>query len=64
MDVENAEWESLVSIFKTDILQCRVRQFGFEVHIGRKNRTAVEYYQRWKILNQLKEIGFDVGTGI
>jgi len=58
MDVEGAEWLSLVSMLKNDILQCRVRQFGFEIHYLIHNRTAAEFYRRWKILKHLEEIGF------
>jgi len=57
MDVELAEWESLESMFKTDILQCSVRQLGFEAHTLRSS-TVAEFYQRWKILKHLEEIGF------
>jgi hypothetical protein len=34
MDVEGAEYSSLEAMFKTDILQKRVKQLGFEIHVG------------------------------
>ena len=58
MDVEDAEWESLEAIYKTDILHSRVKQFGLEIHYMSKSRTTAEFYRRWKIMKHLEDIGF------
>ena len=58
VDVEDAEWESVEAMYKTNILQKRVKQFGFEIHYSSHSRKTGGFYRRWKILKQLEDIGF------
>jgi hypothetical protein len=58
MDVEDAEWGALEAMFKTDILQSRVKQFGLEIHLINTNPPTDDYFRRWRTLKQLEDIGF------
>ena len=58
MDVEDSEWESLEAMYKTNILQSRVKQFGLEIHYMSNSRTTAEFYRRLKIMKHLEDIGF------
>ena len=57
MDVEESEWESLEAMYKTNILQSQVKQFGIEIHYASHSHTAA-FYRRWKIMKHLEDIGF------
>ena len=58
MDVEDAEWSAMEAMFKTDILEKRVKQFGFEIHLVSQNPLTDAFFRRWKIMKHLEEIGF------
>jgi hypothetical protein len=59
MDVEDAEYSSLEAMFKTDILQKRVKQLGLESHLGiEPRRTADNLHYFWTVLKHLEDIGF------
>jgi hypothetical protein len=59
MDVEGAEFCSLEAMFQTDILQTRVKQLGFEIHVGQPPRQTVNnLHYFWTVLKHLEEIGF------
>ena len=58
MDVEDSEWESLEAMYKTNILQSQVKQFGLEIHYASHSPTTAEFYRRWKIIKRLEDIGF------
>ena len=58
MDVEDAEWGALEAMFKTDILEMRVKQFGLEIHLNSRSPTTSDLFRRWKLLRRLEEIGF------
>ena len=57
MDVEGAEWESMYSMLRSNVLT-RVKQFGLEIHIGLHKRSVANLYEYWTILDQLEEQGF------
>jgi hypothetical protein len=59
MDVEDAEYSSLETMFKTDILQKHVKQLALEIHLGVEHRrTLPNIYYFWTVLKQLDDVGF------
>jgi len=54
MDVEGAEWESLRSMLKSNVL-AQVKQLGVEIHV---ERNSTRLYMYWTVLHQLEEQGF------
>jgi hypothetical protein len=58
IDVEGAEWGVLESLYKSDILQSRVKQLGLEIHTTLQNNSTYEMFQRWSTLKQLENVGF------
>ena len=58
MDVEDSEWDAMEAMFKTDILQSRVKQFGLEIHLMSHSPSIGDIYRRWRIMKTLEECGF------
>jgi len=57
-DVEGSEWAALETMLKSNILQSKVKQLAFEIHIHAESRTATGFHHFWKLLDQLEHIGF------
>jgi hypothetical protein len=52
MDIEDAEWETLINMGSTGVLD-RVKQLALEIHV-----VAKTFYKYYSVLKQLEERGF------
>ena len=58
IDIEGYESEALESMFETDILESRVKQLAFEMHLQQNSYTTIGMHRRWTIMKRLEDIGF------